>query len=378
MTTPTLRTVLDQLYDEHLLDETALATAHDLLQKPAHASSWMIQGLMVCGAWIAAVFLMLSVGSFFTVLLNSEQLVSAFIIMLMGGGLMAGTARLRRTSNQLALVQFMLVYQLVGQVWFVVGVAKAILLINETAPDRVIIGILASVVIALQIIMIPLYADRIYRFLAGLAIVGALFALLVALDIPYIVSVGVAVLAVATAIIWSGAFSPSVVITLRPLIRPVSYALVVGMLGALVFESMLGTSLWGTPDLENPLTFPIVTAVALTLSTVWLVARWLGEYQRSLLSPLGLSILALLGLLTVPSVLTPGIMAGVLLILLGFRNRNRVLSSLAVAFLAGFVIYFYYDLQTTLLVKSLILMVSGLLLLVSRLLIPTFVKEETA
>ena len=321
---------------------------------------------------------MLSVGSFFTVLLNSEQLVSAFIIMLMGGGLMAGTARLRRTSNQLALVQFMLVYQLVGQVWFVVGVAKAILLINETAPDRVIIGILASVVIALQIIMIPLYADRIYRFLAGLAIVGALFALLVALDIPYIVSVGVAVLAVATAIIWSGAFSPSVVITLRPLIRPVSYALVVGMLGALVFESMLGTSLWGTPDLENPLTFPIVTAVALTLSTVWLVARWLGEYQRSLLSPLGLSILALLGLLTVPSVLTPGIMAGVLLILLGFRNRNRVLSSLAVAFLAGFVIYFYYDLQTTLLVKSLILMVSGLLLLVSRLLIPTFVKEETA
>ena len=150
------------------------------------------------------------------------------------------------------------------------------------------------------------------------------------------------------------------------------------MLGALVFESMLGTSLWGTPDLENPLTFPIVTAVALTLSTVWLVARWLGEYQRSLLSPLGLSILALLGLLTVPSVLTPGIMAGVLLILLGFRNRNRVLSSLAVAFLAGFVIYFYYDLQTTLLVKSLILMVSGLLLLVSRLLIPTFVKEETA
>ncbi|MGV2436539.1 MAG UNVERIFIED_CONTAM: DUF4401 domain-containing protein [Anaerolineae bacterium] len=154
-------------------------------------------------------------------------------------------------------------------------------------------------------------------------------------------------------------------IALRPIVRPVSYALAVGMLGALVFETILGDpSLFrtGLTDSRTSLVYPIISAVTLTLITLWLVMRWLNEHQHPLFSRLGVAIIALLGVLSIPSAFTPGIMAGILLILLGFRNRNAVLSGLAYAFLSGFVIYFYYDLQTTLLVKSLILMVSGLLL----------------
>ncbi|MGV2436538.1 MAG UNVERIFIED_CONTAM: hypothetical protein LVT10_17930 [Anaerolineae bacterium] len=72
---------------------------------------------------------------------------------------------------------------MVGQGWLLVGVVKALMLFDPV-PDRLVLGVLASVMIAMQLVMIPLYADRLYRFLAGLAIVGGLFALLVALRAP--------------------------------------------------------------------------------------------------------------------------------------------------------------------------------------------------
>ncbi|MFZ4828144.1 MAG: DUF4401 domain-containing protein [Phototrophicaceae bacterium] len=380
MTTPTLQTVLDQLHAEHLLGETERADAQALFQQPDRSPSWMIQGVMGCGAWIAALFLLLSFGFLFTGLLNSDHPIATLITLLIGVGLIGVTARMRRTSTALALIQFLLVYQVVGQGWLLVGVVKALMLFDPV-PYRLALGIFSSVMIAMQLVMIPLYADRLYRFLAGLAIVGGLFALLVALALPYTISLGVSVLACATALIWSGSFSAETVIALRPIVRPVSYALAVGMLGALIFETILGDlSLYamGLGNLQTALVYPIISAVALTLITLWQVTRWLNEHQHRLFSRLGVAIIALLLVLSVPSAFTPGIMAGVLLLLLGFRNRNAVLSGLAYAFLCGFVIYFYYDLQTTLLVKSLILMLSGLLLLVSRLLIPTFISEETA
>ena len=380
MTRPTLQTVLDQLHAEQLLGETERADAQALYRLPDRSPSWMIQGVMGCGAWIAALFLLLSFGFLFTGLFNSDHPIAVLIILLIGVGLMGVTARLRRTSTALALIQFLLVYQVVGQGWLVVGVGKALMLFDPV-PDRLVLGVLAGVLIAMQLVMIPFYADRLFRFLAGLAIVGGLFALLVALALPFTISLGVSVLACATAVIWSGSFSAKTVIALRPIVRPVSYALAVGMLGALVFETILGDpSLFrsGLADSRTSLVYPIISAVTLTLITLWLVTRWLNEHQHPLFSRLGVAIIALLLVLSVPSAFTPGIMAGILLILLGFRNRNAVLSGLAYAFLSGFVIYFYYDLQTTLLVKSLILMVSGLLLLVSRLLIPTLISEETA
>jgi uncharacterized membrane protein len=68
-------------------------------------------------------------------------------------------------------------------------------------------------------------------------------------------------------------------------------------------------------------------------------------------------------LASLPALWTPGILAAVIVIVLGFRRGNRLLLGLGAAFLVVFLIAFYYYLDVTLLVKSLLLLATGLLLL---------------
>ncbi len=68
-------------------------------------------------------------------------------------------------------------------------------------------------------------------------------------------------------------------------------------------------------------------------------------------------------LCNLPLLMTPGITAAILVLVLGFQRGQRVLMGLALVFLAVFLIAFYYHLDVTLLVKSGILAASGIVLL---------------
>ena len=75
-------------------------------------------------------------------------------------------------------------------------------------------------------------------------------------------------------------------------------------------------------------------------------------------------------LVSLPALWTPGVLAAVIVIVLGLQRANRLLLGLGAAFLAVFLIAFYYHLDVTLLVKSLLLLATGLLLLGLRALMP--------
>jgi uncharacterized membrane protein len=68
-------------------------------------------------------------------------------------------------------------------------------------------------------------------------------------------------------------------------------------------------------------------------------------------------------LVSLPALLTPGILAAVIMLVLAFQRNNRLLLGLGAAGLVVFLIAFYYHLEVTLLVKSLMLLGTGLLLL---------------
>ena len=61
---------------------------------------------------------------------------------------------------------------------------------------------------------------------------------------------------------------------------------------------------------------------------------------------------------------SPGLIAAMFTLILGFYRGHKLLMSISFVFFAGFLFFFYYDLQMTLLNKSLILMGSGVLLIV--------------
>jgi hypothetical protein len=70
--------------------------------------------------------------------------------------------------------------------------------------------------------------------------------------------------------------------------------------------------------------------------------------------------------LAVVSYKAPGIATGLIIVLLGYANANRVLTGLGVFFLIAYLSLFYYQLQATLLVKSASLIATGMVLLIAR------------
>ncbi|MEO0562388.1 MAG: DUF4401 domain-containing protein, partial [Chloroflexota bacterium] len=80
-------------------------------------------------------------------------------------------------------------------------------------------------------------------------------------------------------------------------------------------------------------------------------------------SRVGLAVFAFIVIFAFPSFLAPGLMAGLLVVLMGFRNQNAALLTLGYLSLVGFLGEFYYSLDTTLLVKSLIMFGSGVVML---------------
>jgi uncharacterized membrane protein len=100
---------------------------------------------------------------------------------------------------------------------------------------------------------------------------------------------------------------------------------------------------------------------------LWTEVRLLQDYEVSTRSPYALAVMAITILVAIPTMNTPGIMAGLLIVILAFRRRNWILLGIAYIFFAGFIIEYYYSLQVSLLTKSIILMITGVLLILGRL-----------
>ncbi len=91
-----------------------------------------------------------------------------------------------------------------------------------------------------------------------------------------------------------------------------------------------------------------------------------------------LGLLAMTGALIIAAAAAkaPGIAPASALVVLGYANGNRVLGGLGIAALVGYLSYYYYSLQATLLEKSMLLAVAGLALLVARLAMQRAVPES--
>jgi uncharacterized membrane protein len=72
----------------------------------------------------------------------------------------------------------------------------------------------------------------------------------------------------------------------------------------------------------------------------------------------------------------PGISAAILVLALGFANGSRVLMGLGLLSFGGYLSHFYYQLSSTLLVKSMVLAATGTALLGLRWIIERFPRAE--
>ena len=77
-------------------------------------------------------------------------------------------------------------------------------------------------------------------------------------------------------------------------------------------------------------------------------------------------IIATMGVLLLATFTTPGILAAIGLMVLGYARRESELTGLGILFFPVFIVIFYFEWKTSLLTKSWILAGSGCVLLAAR------------
>lgn len=116
----------------------------------------------------------------------------------------------------------------------------------------------------------------------------------------------------------------------------------------------------------------------LTLASLYAAYLILRRYQVKLLSTLGIiSIVAILILGTL-SIYVSGLLATSLIIVIAMANSQRVLLAVAIIALVSYIFWYYYQLDTTLLTKSISMFVIGVAILLMRWLLIIFYPARSA
>lgn len=343
MSTRSLKQVLDALAEEGRLDAAGAAAAAEALAGRGTPTPWYLRVMVGFGAWWAAMFFM----GFFSLLTHSRPAALFF-----GAVLVVGAILLRRLERGDFLNQLALAASLAGQALVVFGAD----LHSVTAG--------ALLVLLMQLFLITFYPDQTHRLLSTLVAVAAIELLF--FDWKW--NHGSALLAGALGIVsirlWlkETAF---VGLGLERVMRPIAYGLVIALFGLLlpsIFPPFL--------DAHNPLSLHLrylwLSTALLGAGLLYLVRELITERGLPPLGALALSGYAAVLLLMWPAQRAPGLIAALIVLLLGFRRGNRLLMGIALLFLAVFLGAYYYNLSLSLLLKSAALAGSGAVLLALR------------
>lgn len=148
---------------------------------------------------------------------------------------------------------------------------------------------------------------------------------------------------------------------LAAIYEPVKFALILSFIIALINPSAF---IYANIELPALLltAIPIVTAVIILGTLLYITSFILKRLQiRSIYHKLFLYVFSLI--ILIPTSLQPGIIGSLLLILLCFYTHYRAGFAIGILSFLYFITVFYYDMEVTLLVKSILLISNGLLFL---------------
>lgn len=327
---------------------------------PEPQAPWYVRVMLGIAGVIAALFLLGFVGvGFAFVIKNAAVSVSVGIAVIAGA-----FAIFRAAARSDFAVMFALSVSFAGQALIGIGLFDLL----RAGPDA-----LAWIIFALLQAVLALVVRHFIHRLASAYLAGV--ALAFAMADAGIGALAVGLLGAAVAALWLNELPLA---TRRELLSPIAYGVTLAYLQAEI-SGAFGDSL-----------FRLVTA-----TDVARVARWAGQAlvagallatAAALLrragwktgdsrSVLALVVCAAIGL---ASFKAPGIAGGLMIVLLGFANGNRLLAGAGIAALLIYIGRYYYMLDLTLLVKSGVLAATGGALLLARWIFLRFLVKTDA
>lgn len=320
------------------------------------APPWYVRVMMGGSAWLGSLFLFgFVVGVLHFVLQSPTGSLAA-------GGIAcaAAYAIFRNAGNSDAMSQFGLATTFLGQTLVGVG-----LFTNRALPPSLVWPLFA----AFQVLLAAALPNLISRYAATLA---ALFGITMAASIAGLQPLVPAAIAALCAAIWMNEFRWGWRADAWRAIGfgVASYLLLLegtrlgGQALGAAFSRSLSGSLFGKgiaaalPWLGNALVGLVLVG---TVMALLLRQPRPPGMKASALAVLGAVLLAALGFKA------PGLVESVLLVILGYMHANRVLVGIGLLALGGFLSHYYYQMQETLLNKSMLLALTGAGLIGARL-----------
>lgn len=361
----------EQNHDFLLLQQQGLIDAqnvnHELLSSAQSEarSPWFISLLFGFSGVFASLFFI----GFLTLILDNTGLLDSTLalfiigaILSVSGGFLFYNARLRHSAfwNSLAFA-----VTLAGQGY----IAYALLASEITEPLSIVLLFLV------QLLMTVVIPNFVYRLLSATL---ALVCLLYLLNYYHLSEVSLGLLALITSVTHLQRYTLAVFIPRKWRMNALEITNAIGYASAYVLLSVsvyfiaaeYGNSFANFNSLDSygeAFSYNYYLAQGLlTLASLYAAYLILKRYHIKLLSAAGLLISAAIVLLGIMSIYVSGLLATSLIIIIATANSQRVLLGLSVIALVGYIFWYYYQLDTSLLVKSVSLFVIGIALLLLR------------
>lgn len=360
----------EQNHDFLLLQQQGLIDAQNVNDKllnnaAAAPSPWFISLLFGFSGVFASLFFI----GFLTLLLDNTGLLdSTLAVFIIGGilsvigGFLFYNARIRHSPfwNSLAFA-----ITLAGQGY----IAYALLASEIAEPLNIMLLLLV------QLLMTVAIPNFIYRLLSATLALSCLFYLL---NYYHLSEVSLGLLALITSVTHLQRYTLAVFIPRKWRMNALEIMSAMGYASAYVLLSIsvyfiaaeYGNSFANFNSLDSygeAFSYNYYLAQGLlTLASLYAAYLILKRYHIKLLSAAGLLISAAIVLLGIMSIYVSGLLATSLIIIIATANSQRVLLGLGVIASVGYIFWYYYQLDTSLLVKSVSLFVIGIALLLLR------------
>ena len=361
----------EQNHDFLLLQQQGLIDAqnvnHELLSSAQSEarSPWFISLFFGMSGILASLFFI----GFLTLLLDNTGLLdSTLAVFIIGGilsvigGFLFYNARIRHSPfwNSLAFA-----ITLAGQGY----IAYALLASEIAEPLNIMLLLLV------QLLMTVAIPNFIYRLLSATLALSCLFYLL---NYYHLSEISLGLLALITSVTHLQRYTLAVFIPRKWRMNALEIMSAIGYASAYVLLSVsvyfiaaeYGNSFANFNSLDSygeAFSYNYYLAQGLlTLASLYAAYLILKRYQVKLRSTAGLLISAAIVLLGIMSIYVSGLLATSLIIIIATANSQRVLLGLGVIASVGYIFWYYYQLDTSLLVKSVSLFVIGIALLLLR------------
>lgn len=344
----TQQETLKHLAEEHVIKPAMFEQAQALLlADDTDHSPWYIHALAGLGAWISSLLFM-----FFAALTGIVKGDISFVVsgtLLLTSALMLN--RINAPVQSTYASQLLLVVSLSGHILLSIGIS---MLTDSMA-------VVSLVVMGLSIVFILFYLQALHQFLSILMFFIAILVLAaeshaLTLLMPVIITV------LAGSAVWFWLKESHYAAKKQAAFyHNLKYAVVVGLV---ICASLLARQVrygFGSTIDMSALTYSL-TAIGLFFAMVYLIAHILQRLCVNWKSVLGVTLLLVTAFLSALFYQTPAIMISLIVLVLGIERGNRILIPFATVGFIYFLGVYYYNLDVTLLHKSLLLMVSGLVL----------------